>query len=298
MTGKMWYANCFTLVAAAAFTACGHSRPAASQVTDVTDQIARQSEGTPKGAAFSLKTAPAIPSLREGGFAERPEFEDRFDPGWPGQTQWQVATWKQNGTEMSPERCRVDADGFLVQTVLPGEPFRGGSLQTRREFGYGRWVARLKPSSVPGVLNSMFTKDWDNLKTEAPGDGGKSEVDIELLSHTFRPGRGEVHLAIHLQGRPNLWSEDVPLDFNPSDDFHEWGFDILPDRVVWHVDGRFLREWRYTEEHRVDPDYEFFFNSWTRQKWIKGPPAEKADYRVDWVRFHPWRGPAGAAAPR
>ena len=140
MTGKMWYANCFTLVAAAAFTACGHSRPAASQVTDVTDQIARQSEGTPKGAAFSLKTAPAIPSLREGGFAERPEFEDRFDPGWPGQTQWQVATWKQNGTEMSPERCRVDADGFLVQTVLPGEPFRGGSLQTRREFGYGRWV--------------------------------------------------------------------------------------------------------------------------------------------------------------
>jgi len=159
----MKYSPPAVAMAALAMTACGQTRQPAARPPDITETIARQSEQTPKGTAFSLRKAPAIPTLREGGFAERPAFEDRFDPGWPGKAQWQVATWKQNGTEMSPERCRVDTAGHLVQTVLPGEPFRGGSVQTKQEFGYGRWIARVKPSAVPGVLNSIFTKDWDDL---------------------------------------------------------------------------------------------------------------------------------------
>jgi beta-glucanase (GH16 family) len=197
---------------------------------------------------------------------------------------------------MSRDRCRIDGQGHLVQTVLAGEPFQGGSIQSKREFGYGRWVARVKPSSVPGVLNSIFTKDWDDLKT--PGDehdGKKAEVDFEFVTHTFGGGKGEAHLAIHLKGHTPLWHLDIPLDFDPSQDFHEWGFDILPDRVVWHVDGKVVHTWLYTDEHFVDPDYEFFFNSWSRAKWLKGPPATDADYLIDWVKFYPFK--ADGAAP-
>ena len=101
-------------------------------------------------------------------------------------------------------------------------------------------VARLKPSSTPGVLNSMFTKDWENMKTAEKNDGDKGEVDLELLTYTFGQKTGKAHIAIHTKSKSNVFYADVPLDFNPSDDFHEWGFDVLPDRVVWHVDGRFL----------------------------------------------------------
>lgn len=238
--------------------------------------------------AFDSETAEAAPSLQEGGFASEPAFEDTFDLDWERtQNDWQVATWVQNGTQMSPGRCRTNEDGHLVQTVLPGEPYRGGSLQSTREFGYGRWLARVRPPSVPGSLHSIFTKDWDNLETDTPHDGRKAEVDIEFLTSTFGKGRGEVHLAIHLIDHRPLWHADVRLDFDPSARFNVWGFDILPDRVVWHVNGRVIHTWMYSDKYYVDPGYEMFFNSWTRDVWIHGPPAENADYHIDWVRFYP-----------
>ncbi len=238
---------------------------------------------------FRMAEAPPIASLQEAGFASTPSFADDFDGNWnETQTAWEVAYWVQNRTQMDPARNRADGSGHLVQTLLPGLPGRGGSMQTAAEFGWGRWVARLKPSSVPGALHTMFTKDWDDKNTPGPKDDGLGgEIDIELLTYTFGPNRGEVHLAIHLRGRSNLWVRDVPLDFNPSDDFHEWGFDVLPDRVVWHVDGKFIAEWLYTDEHYIDPAYEFFFNSWTMERWIQGPPAETAHYHIDWVKFYP-----------
>lgn len=262
-----------------------------------TTETSRVSTGAPPEAAkktlnlpaFDSETAEAAPSLQEGGFAAEPAFMDTFDPDWNRtQDDWQVATWLQNGTQMAPSRCRTNEDGYLVQTVLAGEPYRGGSLQTKREFGFGRWLARVKPSSVSGSLHSMFTKDWDNLETEVPHDGRKAEVDIEFLTYTFKENRGQVHLAIHLLNHRPLWHADVDLDFNPSADFNVWGFDILPDRVVWHVNGKIIHTWLYTDEYYVDPAYEMMFNSWTRDIWIKGPPQENAEYLIDWVKFHPY----------
>ena len=220
-----------------------------------------------------------------------PSFEDEFKPGWEKeQKDWRVATWKQNGTQMSPERCATNDKGRLVQTVLAGEPYRGGSMQTSKEYPYGRWMARLKPSSVPGVLNSMFTMDWDDQTTpDDNGDGSKFEVDIEFLTYTFGRGRGKVHLAVHLPGKKNAFVEDVALSFDPSDKFRIWGFDILPDKIVWHVNGKVLRSWKRPAENKFFPNYEFFFNSWTKPKWIKGPPKKDARYQIDWVRFYPMK---------
>lgn len=222
-------------------------------------------------------------------FEETPSFFDDFSAGWEqSQKDWRVATWKQNGTQMSPERCKTDGNGLMIQTVLKGVPKSGGSMQTGREYPYGRWVARVKPSSVRGVLNSIFTKDWDDLKTPEPdNDGRGGEVDIEFLTYTFGRKTGQVHLAIHTKDRPNYFERNTPLSFNPSDDFHEWGFDILPDRVIWHVDGKVLEEFRYPSKGFIEPDYEFFFNSWTQGKWINGPAPEDAHYQIDWVKFFP-----------
>jgi beta-glucanase (GH16 family) len=272
---------------------CTAASPAS---TDQADQPAGDTAAARAGVDSAPAGAPSPAPAQDptpapdpmGRFAAEPSFHESFDPGWkPGDNDWRVATWKQNGTLMSPERAQVNDAGHMVQTVLPGEPYRGGSMQTEREFGYGRWIARVRPSSVPGALHSIFTKDWDDLTTEAPGDGNKFEIDIEFLTYTFGPGRGRVHLAIHKQGQSNAFVRDPELDFNPSDDFHVWGFDVLPDRVVWHVDGRELATWKVPDGEIVPVGYEFFFNSWTKPNWIKGPPKEPAHYHIDWVKFHP-----------
>ena len=240
-------------------------------------------------AKETAKPAKAGKSYGGGKFAVEPTFQDEFAPGWEkDQKAWRVATWKQNGTQMSPERCATDGKGFLVQTVLAGEPYRGGSLQSVAEYPYGRWVGRLKPSSVPGVLNSFFTDDWDNMKTPEKDDGTKFEVDIEFLTYTFSKGKGQVHLALHGFGKKNVYVKEAELDFNPSDDYHVYGFDILPTGIVWYADGKVIGEYKCPEGETVpDIAHEIFFNSWTSPKWIKGPPAAEAKYFIDWVQFYP-----------
>lgn len=250
-----------------------------------------------RSALVSLLLCPTAWALGLGhedgptNFATEPSFQDDFTPGWDvSQKQWQVATWTQNGAQMSRERCLTDGKGMLIQTVLPGAPFRGGSLQSTVEFPYGRWEARLKPSSVPGVNNSFFTKDWDDLAdpvNKHNARGKKVEIDTEFLTYTFRPGGGKVHLAVHLPNDENHFMEDLELGFNPSADFHVWGMDILPDRIRWRVDGRTIKTYLYDRKGLVDPNYEMFFNSWTKKNWIHGPPTQAASYQIDWVKFYP-----------
>ncbi|MFW6155353.1 MAG: family 16 glycosylhydrolase [Planctomycetota bacterium] len=218
-----------------------------------------------------------------------PTFVDDFKPGWSSNhPHWRVASWVQNGTQMARERCVDNGEGFLVQTVLAGEPYRGGSMQSTAEYPYGTWQARLRPSPVPGVLNSMFTKDWDDMTTpESDSDGTGFEVDIEFLTYTFGPDTGKVHLAIHAPGHTNYFVRDVQLEFNPSDDFHVWGFDIHPEKVVWHVDGEVLATFNKPSWMTIPTNYEMFFNAWTKDVWIHGPAAQDAHYYIDWVAFTP-----------
>jgi endo-1,3-1,4-beta-glycanase ExoK len=228
-------------------------------------------------------TNPAVES--SDLISSTPAFSDMFDdPQWEknnGTTLWQQASWMQNGTQMNSDRCQA-VNGLLTLTVLPGEPYQGGSIQTRSDqWHYGRWDARLKPSSVPGVLNSMFTDDWNGKTYE--------EVDVEFLTYTFGEKSGSVHLALHREGQTNYWWEDVPLSFNPSDTFHVWSIQILPDSVSWFVDQQLLRTFVYNDEFKLQAPYQFFFNAWTKEEWINGPPTRTADYHIDWVKFFPYK---------
>jgi beta-glucanase (GH16 family) len=226
----------------------------------------------------------------DGPFLAQPSFIDTFDPDWEKtQTAWRRASWMQNGTQMSPDRCVTNDDGFLEQTVLAGEPYQGGSMQSTAEYHHGRWLGSLRPSPVPGALNSMFTMDWDDMTTpEDDGDGSHEEVDIEFLTYTFGGGTGQVHFAVHRPGFTNHFVADIDLAFDPSEDFHEWGIDLLPDRIEWHVDGTVLATFPFDADVSITGHYEMFFNSWTQENWINGPPAEDAVYQVDWVQFQPY----------
>jgi beta-glucanase (GH16 family) len=226
----------------------------------------------------------------DGPFLVASSFEDTFEPDWEEtQTAWRRASWMQNGTQMDPERCVTNEEGLLEQTVLAGEPYRGGSMQSTAEYLYGRWTARLKPSAVPGALNSMFTMDWDDMTTTGvDGDGTHQEVDIEFLTYTFGDGGGQVHFAVHRPDYANYFSDDIELGFDPSADFHVWGFDLLPDRIEWRVDETVLATFEYDETVSITGPYELFFNSWTQVDWINGPPETDAVYLIDWVRFQPY----------
>lgn len=216
-------------------------------------------------------------------------FRDDFNGTEVDSSFWQVATWAEHGGQTGTERCYVE-DGYLNLIFIndSDEGYLSSGIQTRDTFLYGRWEARLKPSSVPGILNSMFTIDW--------GDGSDSytrqEIDIEFLTNSFAQESGQVHYAVHARDRESFETNpDVALDFNPSDDFHVWGFEITPEHIQWFVDDTVLMTYVYSQgDITINAPYQLKFNSWTSTQWVGGPPEPDVPciYQIDWIRFIPY----------
>ena len=208
---------------------------------------------------------------------------------------WRVAGWTEHGGKTSPERCYAK-DGFLNMIFIndQDEGYLGSAIQTVDEFFYGRWEARLKPSHVPGILNSFYTIDWDNTTTpDADNDGTKQEIDIEFLTKSFKGSTGEIHIALHARTKKSYNSEpDFSLDFDPSKEFHTYGYDITPDYIEWFVDNKIIHRYVYKENDiSITAPYMLKLNSWTSEKWVGGPPEKNVEcvYQIDWIKFTPLR---------
>jgi beta-glucanase (GH16 family) len=207
---------------------------------------------------------------------------------------WQIGTWKEHGGQLSTDRCYVE-DGLLNMIFIndPELGYLNSAIQTRDQFFYGRWEASLKPSNVPGVLNSFYTIDWNNTADEsADNNGTKQEIDIEFLTNSFQGNTGEVHIALHESGNKSFHSNpDIKLNFNPSSGFHVWGFDITPEYIEWFVDDKVLHRYVYSDnEIRISAPYMLKLNVWTSERWIGGPPEENVEcvYQIDWIKFTPY----------
>jgi hypothetical protein len=136
------------------------------------------SSGTVTMSNVKISTlAPAANSLR-----------DDFNASVIDASVWQVAGWAEHGGQTGAARCYAK-DGFLTMEFLNDAAYYAAhglylssAIQTWGTFLYGRWEARLKPSNVPGVLNSFYTIDW------GAGSGTKQEIDIEFLTKSFGIG--------------------------------------------------------------------------------------------------------------
>jgi beta-glucanase (GH16 family) len=214
-----------------------------------------------------------------------PTFVENFDS--LDTNVWDVGGWKEHGGQTSPKRCFV-TNGMLNMVLRfdsATQSILSSAMQTKKTFLYGRWEARLKPSPVTGELNSFYTIDWGG------GKGTKQEIDIEFLTFEFGKHTGKVHFAVHAAGlKSTETNPDIDLDFNPSDDFHVWGFEITPERIEWFVDGKILSTYKYNENAiKIDSPYQLKLNVRGEQKWIKGPPQADTDciYQIDWIKFFP-----------
>ena len=219
-------------------------------------------------------------------------FHENFDKPIDNKV-WQVLAGREHGGDLSRDRCYVE--NGLLNMIFINDPEKGylsSAIQTRNEFLYGRWEASLKPSDVPGVLNSFYTIDWNDTADEtSDSDGTKQEIDIEFLTKSFDGNTGEVHYALHERGKKSFQTNpDIKLDFKPATDFHVWGFEITPEYIEWFVDDTVLQKYVYDEnEIAVDAPYMLKLNFWSSEKWIGGPPEENVEciYQIDWIRFTP-----------
>ena len=219
-------------------------------------------------------------------------FREDFNGSSIDESIWTIGTWTEHEGQLGRERCYIE-DGYLnLLLINDNGTCLSSAIQSNQDFLYGKWEVRLKASSVYGVLNSFYTIDWNNRSTTDPNDGTKQEIDIEFLTHSFGENKGQVHIAVHAQGYKSFdINPDIDLGFDPSVDFHIWGFNITPKHIEWFVDGKTLYTYVYDERDvKINSPYQLKLNHWTKKDWILGPPESGvvSRYLVDWIQFTPY----------
>ena len=141
-------------------------------------------------------------------------------------------------------------DGVLKLNLFKeGDRYYGAEYRSsRNEFHYGYYATRMKSASCSGVISSFFTYTyypcWD-------------EIDIEFLGKDTT----KVQFNYYTNGQGN--HEYVyNLGFDASLDFHEYGFEWLPDSITWYVDG--YKVYRATKDIPSNPQH-IMMNLWNQK---------------------------------
>jgi beta-glucanase (GH16 family) len=230
--------------------------------------------------------------------AQTPQIYEEFD-GWTGVTSpdglWRRAgEWTGTGGNLLTLANSVvtsthegEPGGYLELTVSANE-LVGGEIQTvgaaGSSLGYGYYEVRMKTTDVPGVCVSFFWKEVDY---------GPGEIDIEFLTNEpwiSSAESGQVHYTIHPDWAANGTVHTQDLGFNPSHDFHRYGWLWTPQKIEYTVDGVSVKTFTNPpSENIVNTEGGYIMmNAWTgNANWGGGPPTEDAVSYYDWVKFWP-----------
>ncbi|CAO0801231.1 unnamed protein product [Mucor circinelloides] len=174
----------------------------------------------------------------------------------------------------SPSNVKLTHEGGITLSVKQNGDgkYTSAAIGTKRnDFLYGTYRARMKTSNVPGTVAAFFFYRNDT-----------SEIDIESLSRFHDPYKTyfAIQPQIYDKGAASpLTNEKHDLQFNPTEDYHEYRFDWLPDSVKFYIDGTFVRE---MTTNIPDSPGRILLNHWTdgNPYFSGGPPTENADLKV------------------
>ena len=160
----------------------------------------------------------------------------------------------------------------LRQEHTPVREFTSASIASRRRYLYGRFVADVKPSNVPGLITGIF------LHRNAP----RQEIDLEFLGKDttklltnvyYNPGDEGTKLEYGYRGTPAL----IDLGFDAASDFHRYEIEWCCDFIRWRVDGQLVHErvmWAPTPIPHLP--MQFNVNLWhSRSKELAGKLAAR-----------------------
>jgi len=168
----------------------------------------------------------------------------------------------------SLEPGNVAFQGGRLQITLPKNTLQGGELQSRDTLYYGSYEIRMRIPDAPSSITGFFLYKAPDFY---------HEIDIEI----FNRKDTKILLTTYYQG--SIHHEAVlPLDFDPTADFHQYRLDYYPEEVAFYIDDVLIRRWE--DGFSQEPMY-LFVNTWYPQ-WLEGtPPHEDKILEVEWIRY-------------
>nr|OQO21013.1 hypothetical protein B0A51_12877 [Rachicladosporium sp. CCFEE 5018] len=219
-------------------------------------------------------------------------------------TPWQPQIWNQTAAQSRGAYGRSNLLENIVPNPLPdgtwsgpgargGDPglqlvvrkdlvdgiVTGAELATNRtDILYGTFRVWMKVTGVNGTCSAFF---WYRNDTQ--------EIDVEYLSKNasivntiLQSGAAAAH-GFDAAGTSTYQKYNAGLAL--SDEYHEYRYDWLPDRVNFYLDG--VKISTYTENVPDAPGH-LLLSHWSNGNvgWSMGPPAEDAVLTVSYVKAY------------
>lgn len=201
-------------------------------------------------------------------------------------------------------------DGIMTISIKKASssdryPFTSGEYRSDKECGYGFYETRMRPGKGNIMAGSFFTYTGSGYGSE-----DQHEIDFEFVTdkETGKMGletnyytRGE---GAENSSRPNDkqdfamhsdHKEVIPLGFDPSQEFHTYGFYWKPDGIDFFVDGKLVRTVREdpgtpTTDIPSEPG-KIMMNIWSgaesQSGWLGDYDGKETSAQYDYVRFVP-----------
>lgn len=148
---------------------------------------------------------------------------------------WYISDGWSNGDHQS---CEWRADEVIPEKghVLLRLSDKGGKtrsiscseIHSTRRSRYGRYEARLRAASGPGLNTAFFTYVGPPV-----GVPQHDEIDFEILGKDPT----KVELTYWTDGRSS-GGTIIPLGFDSSKGFHNYAFEWTPQQIIWYVDDK------------------------------------------------------------
>ena len=150
-------------------------------------------------------------------------------------------TWRANNITFDNNvmTMKLDTDGEGATPQWSGSEYR-----SRNFYHYGMYEVKMKAIKNDGVVSSFFT--YTGPSDNNPWD----EIDIEFL------GKDTTKVQFNYFTNHEYVYD---LGFDASEEFHEYGFEWLPDSITWYVDG--IAVYTATENLPVTPS-KLMMNVW------------------------------------
>jgi len=266
--------------------------------------IADSGSSVPQGNDASLpqvEDAGGAPPVVDSGAPSTPTLQPTLLQdfnAWSGNLSpdgiWRIAgTWVgTGGNTLVPSNATfianaAGAPGSVLQLLSEPNVLRGSEIQTIQTYGYGYYETRMKVAATPGICDSFFWMEG-TVKNGNTSGYGPHEWDVEFLTNESwinSANSGKVHYTLHYQdGSWDAFILDLP--FNPSKDFHSYGFLWKPGTITFTVDGKATHTFNSAKITTTAKGF-IMMNSWTgNPNWGGGPPTAAATTQYDWAKFY------------
>lgn len=175
-----------------------------------------------------------------GGDRYRLSFNDEFEGRTLNTKKWKYRTDSKHWSTQLPENVALK-DGFLYLMVKKqksaDKDYTGAGIITHRGYGYGYYEARFKMPPGAGWHTSFWLMQEDGsggtatakatMEYDICENDSRNKTFYELVLHNWKLNQ---HIGHKVVNTPDL-----------SADFHTWGCEVLPDKVIYYFDSQIVQ---------------------------------------------------------